>query len=320
MIVLSISMFTKTILYVLIAAVIGIIYFTVSAILKSKQALRENGVISQHQPTNYTGVLIAFIALACLVVFGLKTGLENNLGMLHYVLFSIFPYVALAVFLIGSIYRYRARGFQVSSLSSQFLERKQLFWGSQPFHWGLLFLFFGHLIAFLFPRSVLAWNNEPVRLIILEVTAFVFGISALLGLVLLIKRRLSSDRVQIVSNKMDMLVYVTLLTQIISGLGVAYFDRWGSSWFAAVLTPYLRSIFAFNPDISAVSAMPWTVQIHIFSAFFIIAIIPFSRFMHFLVAPIDYIWRGYQLVIWNWGRKSIRNSRAYYYGKKSQNH
>ena len=31
-----------------------------------------------------------------------------------------------------------SKGFQVSSLSSQFLEGKQLFWGSLPFHVGIL--------------------------------------------------------------------------------------------------------------------------------------------------------------------------------------
>jgi len=118
---------------------------------------------------------------------------------------------------------------------------------------------------------------------------------------------------------MDMVVYTTLFVQIISGLAVAYFDRWGPSWFASTITPYLVSLFAFNPDIAAVSSMSWLVQIHIFSAFFIIAIIPFTRFMHFLVAPIDYIWRDYQLVIWNWSRKSIRNSTAYFFGKKPRN-
>jgi nitrate reductase gamma subunit len=125
--------------------------------------------------------------------------------------------------------------------------------------------------------------------------------------------------VLIVTNKMDMVVYTTLFVQIVSGLAVAYFDRWGSSWFASTLTPYLVSLFAFNPDVAAVSAMSWLVQVHIFSAFFIIAIIPFTRFMHFLVAPIDYMWRDYQLVIWNWSRKSIRNSTAYFFGKKPDN-
>ena len=74
---------------------------------------------------------------------------------MDYLLFVVFPYTSLAIFLIGSIYRYKNRAFSVSSLSSQFLEGKKLFLGSQLFHWGLLILFFGHLIAFLFPASVL---------------------------------------------------------------------------------------------------------------------------------------------------------------------
>ena len=158
-----------------------------------------------------------------------------------------------------------------------------------------------------------------MRLLILEYSSFAFGLGALLGLILLIRRRLGNKRVLIVSNRMDMLVYAVLLTQIISGLGVAFFARWGSSWFASSVTPYLRSLFAFNPDITAVSAMPWILQVHIISAFSIIAIIPFTRFMHFLVAPIDYLWRGYQLVIWNWGRRAIRSSRSYYPGVRSRN-
>ncbi|MCB0429101.1 MAG: respiratory nitrate reductase subunit gamma [Flavobacteriales bacterium] len=300
--------------------ILVIVYASANAILKARRTITDFGTAAQPSKTDYPGVFLIMAGAAISAVYLLWYGLTNNIGMLNYILFAIFPYLSLVIFLIGSVYRYRNRGFQVSSLSSEFLERKKLFWGSQPFHWGLLVLFFGHLIAFLFPSSVLAWNGSPVRLVILETTAFVFGLSALIGLVLLIKRRLGSDRVLVVTNKMDMLVYVTLLTQIISGLGVAYFNRWGSSWFAAVLTPYLRSVLAFNPDINAVSVMPWSVQIHIFSAFFIIAIIPFTRFIHFLVAPIDYIWRRYQLVIWNWSRKSIRNSSSYYFGKKSGNH
>ena len=64
--------------------------------------------------------------------------------MLNQLLFVALPYVALAIFLVGSIYRYLYKGFKVSSLSSQFLEGRKLFFGSQPFHWGLFFLFFGH--------------------------------------------------------------------------------------------------------------------------------------------------------------------------------
>ena len=240
--------------------------------------------------------------------------------MLNQLLFVALPYVALAIFLVGSIYRYLYKGFKVSSLSSQFLEGRKLFFGSQPFHWGLFFLFFGPLIAFLFPSCVIAWNGQTVRLLILECASFAFGISALWGLSALVYRRLSNKRVQIVTSKMDVVVYLVLFVQIVSGLCVAYFNRWGSNWFSAFLTPYLRSIFVFDPQIDAISTVNsvW-LKIHVVSAFSIIAIIPFTRFVHFLVYPVDYLWRSYQQVIWNWDRRSIRTSRAHSVGPKSQN-
>lgn len=240
--------------------------------------------------------------------------------MTNFLLFVVLPYAALAVFLIGSIYRYINKGFSVSSISSQFLEGRKLFWASQHFHWGLFFLFFGHLIAFLFPRAVIAWNGQPVRLLILEITAFSFGICAFIGILLLVYRRLTTRRVQIVTSKMDVVVYIILLTQIISGLLVAYHNRWGSSWFAAFLTPYLRSIFVFDPQMDAIASVnSLSLKVHVVSAFALIGIIPFTRFMHFLVYPLDYTWRSYQQVIWNWNRKHIRTSRAHSEGYKSKN-
>ncbi len=240
--------------------------------------------------------------------------------MINTLIFLVLPYMAILIFLIGSIYRYKSKGFTVSSLSSQFLEGKKLFWGSQPFHWGLFFLFFGHLFAFLFPRVVLAWNGMPVRLLILEITSFAFGLCALLGLLLLIFRRLTVRRVQIVTSKMDVVVYLVLLTQVISGLLVAYHNRWGSSWFAAFITPYLRSIFVFDPQIDAIASVnSLSLKVHVISAFALIGIIPFTRFIHFLVYPIDYLWRSYQQVIWNWDRKHIRSSRSHSEGHKSKN-
>ncbi len=239
---------------------------------------------------------------------------------MNYLLFVTFPYACLAIFLIGTIYRYTNKAFSVSSLSSQFLEGKKLFLGSQMFHWGLFTLFFGHLIAFLFPRAILAWNGEPVRLLILEVTAFVFGLSAFCGVFLLVMRRMTDRRIKIVTSKMDVVVFLVLLTQIISGLSVAYFNRWGSSWFAAFLTPYLRSIFVFDPQVDAISSVnSLSLKVHVVSAFSIIALIPFTRFMHFMVYPVDYLWRSYQQVIWNWDRKGIRVSRKWRQGEPSKN-
>ena len=218
------------------------------------------------------------------------------------------PYAALMIFILGSLLRYKLIPFQVSSLSTQFLEGKKLFWGNRPFHWGIIFLFFGHLIAFLFPKTLILWNGVPLRLMIIEAAAFAFAVSALIGLILLIIRRLSNKKLQVVTSKMDIAVYVVLLLQIISGIWIALFYRWGSTWFASSLTPYLKSIFTLNPDVQIIAAMPWMVKLHVSSAFVMLGMIPFTRFIHFLVYPLAYLWRPYQLVIWNWERKKIRKS------------
>lgn len=286
-----------------------------------KKQLNEIGYYSDpHSIPNYTLYFLIYLLVAAGIVYFLTGILAKKSGMIDTLMFIVLPYLSLVVLLIGSIYRYRNRGFQVSSLSSQFLEGRKLFWGSLPFHWGLLFLFFGHLISFIFPETVLAWNGNPVRLLILEFSSFAFGLLVLVGLLLLVKRRLSEKKLLVVANKMDLVVYTVLIVQVLSGLGVAFFVRWGSSWFSSVLTPYLRSIFSFKPEINAMVEMPWLVQIHVISAFAIIGIIPFTRFVHFLVAPLDYAWRKYQLVIWNWNPKVIRMSRKYNFGKKPRNH
>ncbi len=225
-------------------------------------------------------------------------------------LFIGLPYIALIVFLVGSIYRYRQRGFQVTALSSQFLESTGLYWGAVPFHFGILVCFLGHLLAFAIPEGTLLWNSSPARLIVLEVTGFGFGLSALFGLCFLLYRRITNARVRMVSNVMDYAIEFLLLAQIVAGLWIAVAQRWGSSWFAADLSPYLWSIFRLQPDIRAVAAMPLGIQAHIVGAFIIVGIFPFTRLIHILVAPFHYIWRPYQQVVWNWDRHTVRASET----------
>ncbi len=234
-------------------------------------------------------------------------------------LFIGLPYAALAVFIVGTIIRYINYGYQVSSLSSEFLEGRRLFWGSQPFHWGIIFLFLGHLIGFLFPRSVLLWNGHPVRLLIIEVTGFIFGLSAFVGLLNLFIRRITEARLKIVTNKMDLLIEIVLLLQIFTGLWVAFNYRWGSSWYASVMSPYLWSIFKFSPDVQSVIALPWMAKLHIIGAYLIVLLFPFTRLVHFLVAPLHYIGRPYQIVIWYRDRKTLRNPRSPWVAKYPQN-
>ena len=232
------------------------------------------------------------------------------MSLLNNFFFIALPYISLIVFSIGTVYKYRAVKFKYSSLSSQFLETRKLFWGSLPFHWGIVFLFFGHLIAFLIPQSILLWNQHPVRLLILEISSFVFGVMTFIGLINLFYRRLSNPRIRVVTNYMDIILEILLLVQIFLGLWVAYGYRWGSSWFAIVIAPYLNSLFSFNPKVDAILMLPLIVQLHIIGGFLIILIVPFTRLVHFLVFPLSYLWRPYQKVIWNWDRKKIRNPKT----------
>ena|SRR3989338_4831472 len=229
---------------------------------------------------------------------------------LHSFLFIALPYAAIIIFFLGTIYRYKSNSYQYSSLSSQFLEGKKLFWGNVPFHFGIIVIFFGHLIAFLFPKSVLLWNSQPARLVILEVCAFAFGLSVFIGLGALYLRRLTNPRLRVVTTRMDIFIELLLLVQIVLGCWVALGYRWGSYWFASDLSPYLWSIVKLNPQIKAISVMPFIIQLHIIVAFVILLLVPFTRLVHFLVAPISYIWRPYQRVIWYWDKKKIRSPKT----------
>lgn len=219
--------------------------------------------------------------------------------MIDTIAFAILPYVVVAVELVGSLWRFYANRFKFSSLSSEFLESRQLFWGSVPWHYGILTVLAGHVIGFMFPREVLVWNRVPVRLLILEVTALVFGIQALIGLCMLIYRRATHARIRAVTTTMDIVVLVLLLNQVATGVGIALTYRWGSSWYAAALVPYLRSVFLFKPNLEFIAPMPWMVKLHVINAFVIVGVLPFTRLVHFLLLPISYLWRPYQLVIWN---------------------
>jgi nitrate reductase gamma subunit len=224
--------------------------------------------------------------------------------------FIIIPYLALLSLIAASIVRYFFNGFKVSSLSSQILESRILFYGSRPFHWGIVTLLFGHLIGFLIPAGVLAWNHKPARLYVLEIAALAFAFLAITGLLLLLYRRTKIKRLRIVTTKMDIFVYIILIFAIISGIYTAFFYRWGSSWFAVVLAPYLRSVLLFNPDITAVTALPMAVKIHVIVSFILLGMIPHTRLIHMLVYPLHYFWREYQVVIWNKRKSGVRTRKS----------
>ena len=225
-----------------------------------------------------------------------------------FLLFGALPYVSFVIFLVVTIQRYRQRSFTYSSLSSQFLENQQHFWSSVPFHYGILFVLAGHLLALLLPSSILWWNAQPLRLFALEITGLAFAVLALVGLVNVLVRRRRNPRARVVTTPGDWLLNALLLVQITTGIGVAVFHGWGSSWFATSLSPWLWSLAKLRPDVSWIAPLPWLVKVHVVNAWLLIGFFPFTRLVHVLVVPNPYLWRKTQVVLWNLDRARSRIS------------
>ena len=224
------------------------------------------------------------------------------------ILFGVLPYVAFVLFLVMTIQRYRQRRFSYSSLSSQFLENRQHFWGSVPFHYGILVVLAVHALAFLTPGLVLKWNASPIRLYVGEIAVLAFAILALVGLVNIMIRRRTNSMSRKVTSASDWIIYFLLLVQIATGIWLATFYGWGSSWFATSAAPWLWSLVKLNPQVGYVSALPASAKLHFVNAFLIVGFFPFTRLVHILVLPNPYLWRKEQVVIWNWDRSKIRDN------------
>ena len=200
-------------------------------------------------------------------------------------LFAVLPYVALALFVLITIRRYRSEPYSYTSKSSQFLENRRHFWGIVPFHYGLILILFGHLAALLIPDTI-------------EFTGYLLAVLTVFGLIALAVRRLSGGKLSGMTGKLDWIVFGLLFVQIVSGIWIAVGYRWGSSWFAVSMTPYLQSLFTLQPDVRLVAAFPHVVKLHIVTAFMLIGLFPFTRLVHILVAPFPYLWRRPQVVRW----------------------
>jgi nitrate reductase gamma subunit len=218
-------------------------------------------------------------------------------------LFAVLPYVAVALFAVGCAERWLRHPATMTSRSSQFLENRLHFWAMVPFHYGLLAVLAGHVVAFAAPRAVLGWNASPARLYALEAAGLACGLLAVGGLVLAIVRRASVDAVRNLTTAGDWIVLAVLFGQLASGVTVAVAYPWGSSWFAAVAAPYLWSVLKLRPDVSAIGALPIAVKAHVVGAWVLIAVCPFSRLVHVITTPVPYLWRRPQLVRW-YGRRA----------------
>lgn len=219
--------------------------------------------------------------------------------MTDLVLFAAFPYAATVLAVVVGVLRYRRARFTYSSLSSQFLESRMLFWGSVPWHYGIGVILLAHLGPLVFPSSWAALIASPVRLWALEVTGLALALSALVGLVVLVVRRVTDGRARVVTSPADWVLLVVLVAQVGLGFWVALVYRWGSDWYLHTAVPWLASLAVLAPDVRHVTALPWVVKAHMLGAFVLLAVFPFTRLVHLVAVPLSYLWRPYQVVVWN---------------------
>jgi nitrate reductase gamma subunit len=220
-------------------------------------------------------------------------------------LFVGIPYAAVLVAVLGSIVRYRTDRFSYSTQSSQFLENRALFWGSNAWHYGILAILLAHIAPLIAPGWWSSLLGEPARLYVLEVTGIGLSFLAGLGLLVLIARRLANRRIFTVTSTADWLLLAVLLFQVAFGVAVAIAYRWGGAWYPHTAVPWLRSLVTLHPDASTIASMPWPVKVHAVSAFALFLLFPYTRLVHVVTYPLAYLWRPYQVVLWN--RKAARS-------------
>jgi nitrate reductase gamma subunit len=215
-------------------------------------------------------------------------------------LFIAFPYLALTLAIGVGVYRRLRRPYTYSSLSSEILEKRKLFWGSVPFHYGLVLILLAHLLGAFLPGPAAWLLGDQTRRMILEVTGMALGLYTLFGLVVLIIRRLApKSLVQAATTYMDGVILLVLLVQIGSGIAIAIFDRWGGLWYLHTAVPWFWSLAMFRPELTTVVSLPAFVKLHFVVGFLLILLFPFSRLVHLVMLPLQYLWRPYQVVIWN---------------------
>lgn len=210
----------------------------------------------------------------------------NTLG------FVVFPYISLAVFVVGHIYRHAKDPYRWNAKSSEILDKKSLKYGSMLFHYGIVFTFIGHFMGLLVPQSVydaFGISGETHTRIAVAL-GILFGLAAFAGNVLLLWRRTTNQRVTTVSTFRDLVTSLLLLFVI--GIGT-YNVFFGHFYVLDTVAPWIRSIVTFRPQPDLLARVPPLYKVHILGAFAIFAFSPFSRLIHIWSLPLPYIRRNY---------------------------
>lgn len=202
-------------------------------------------------------------------------------------LFSAWPYIAMSLLTIGTLVRYLLERRNMDAVRQEMSEAKALF-GSWKI--AALFLVVAHAILLLAPQTVLRWNSNRSRLYLFEALLFVIGIAAVIGLARIVWRHLGHTNRSAIAELSDSVFLALLLVGVLSGVLLAVLYRWGSSWGAMILTPYIASLVRLTPNTAFAAQMPFLVRLHVFSAFAALAVLPLTRLAAFPVFVLHRAW------------------------------
>jgi nitrate reductase gamma subunit len=214
-------------------------------------------------------------------------------------LWMVLPYVALALFVAGHVWRYRFDQFGWTSRSTQLLESRWLAWGSNLFHYGALAAIGGHVLGMLIPDWLTAavGVSEPAYRVLSAAAGSVAGLACVAGFVILVVRRAYFPRVRRTTSPTDVAVYVLLALVIGLGLGETLaVNAFGGGYdYRATVAVWFRGIFVLDPRADLMVSAPLVYQIHAASAWLLYAVWPFSRLVHAWSLPVQYLGRPYIL-------------------------
>ena len=218
-------------------------------------------------------------------------------------LFGYYPYIALAVCVIASWARLDREQYTWKTGSSQMLRTKNMRIASNLFHVGVIFVLCGHFVGLLTPEPIYHhFISTANKQLLAMVSGGIFGVICLIGLVMLIHRRLTDSRVRASTSASDMLVLVVLLVQLLLGLStiVASTHHMDGS-VMVMLGNWAQNLVILDPSAAAASIEPvgLVYKLHVFLGVSLFIIFPFSRLVHIgsgVTAPIKYLTRNYQIV------------------------
>ncbi len=220
---------------------------------------------------------------------------------LHAFLFNVYPYLCGAVFLMGSLARFDRDQYTWKTDSSQLLRARQMRWGSNLFHVGILFLFVGHLFGLLTPHVLYEWVvTAPQKQMMAIVSGGLAGAVCFVGLTMLLHRRIFDPRIRLTSHRTDLAILVILWLQLLLGLvtlPLSWEHRLDASTML-VLSSYMQGMVTFRPDASLLVGVHWIFQAHMLLGMTIFLLLPFSRLVHVWsgFATLAYLFRPYQVV------------------------